>query len=271
MARLRLAARKILPPILADSLRALTQRHRPGVRTWHQVGAGLLRGCWLEVDPADSWAQKMLDSSYEPAVASALASLVQPGWVCLDVGAHVGYYSMVMARLTGPAGHVHAFEPHPNNQKVVVRHLERNALTSVVHLHSIALGNADGKRVFRGTKGPDKSMEGYVEGMRNLTLPGMQKFYEDFVEHIVEQRRLDGTVDRGEVPSPNLLKIDVEGAEVAVLEGTRDTLQSSRPIVLAELHTAATAVQCVNILKDCGYSVRVLNDPVGRACKVLAR
>src|SRR5688500_3536521 len=112
---MRALARRLLPPIVADLLRYARGRLAgpPAERVWSTVRDGVLGGheLWLPDEPA-GWAAAMRAGAYEPAFAAALAGAVRPGDVCYDLGAHIGYYTLLMARIAGPDGVVHAFEPH---------------------------------------------------------------------------------------------------------------------------------------------------------------
>ncbi|KRT76227.1 MAG: FkbM family methyltransferase [Armatimonadetes bacterium CSP1-3] len=72
------------------------------------------------------------------------------------------------------------------------------------------------------------------------------------------------------MPRPHFIKIDVEGAEAAVLRGGLETLRTARPVVAAELHTAANAAEAAGLLSAAGYQVRVVEDREATRCLIVA-
>jgi len=186
------------------------------------VGTGFCRyRMWL------SWraAMGMVLGAYEPEVAEVLRREIRPGNVCIDIGAHVGYYAILMARLTGEEGAVVAFEPVPENFEMLQRNIALNSLTNV-QLEPLAVSEGEGG--LRLTLRSDEqftmtaSASGYAVGDRRKVID-------------VATCSLDGYLARlGSVP--DIIQIDVEGAELAVLKGAKATLRKARPKLLIEIH-----------------------------------
>ncbi len=161
----------------------------------------------------------------EPGVQRILEILVRPGSVIYDVGANVGFITLIAARFAGSAGRVFAFEPLPDN----FRQLERNArINGFEHVRAknIALANSDGPGLFRISKSPTWG--------KLATVPG--EVADEIGQIEVPVVRLDSLVQGEKLPWPNLIKIDVEGAEAEVLDGALETIQRARPILIIELH-----------------------------------
>lgn len=155
----------------------------------------------------------MLDGYWEMWVTEAMASLLRPGMVALDAGANVGYYTLLMAELVGPAGRVHALEPNPRLAEHLYWSIRMNARTEVT-LHARPLGAASGRPVIlhvpAGLPQNGHVVPGSGSGsMRTIT-----------VDEIVG----DGPLD--------FIKIDVEGAEWAVWQGMAGVLARRRPLVV---------------------------------------
>ncbi len=162
---------------------------------------------------------------YEPEAMQSIRRLVNAGDCCIDVGANLGYYTISLANWVGPSGLVVAFEPFPGNFAILEKNVHLNRLQNVI-LEPSALSDCKGalqliyavEEQFSATP----SVGGYaVEGNR--------------VSIKVPTRRLDDYV-AGLGRAPDFIKIDVEGAELAVLEGARRTLAAVRPILLVEIH-----------------------------------
>lgn len=254
--------RGITPPVIINLRRSLKRRVLP---RWYQVEQGILKGQWLFVSLSDGWARTMLRGTYEVQMVTALASRVKPGWICFDIGAHIGYYSLLMSKLSGLQGQVHAFEPFPYTVDYLHRHLERNNLTSI-HVHPIAIADANGSATIQGISSVGKNVLAFLKGVRVLS----SSTGESAVPQTVDQRRIDDLVEQQLVPTPHVIKVDVEGAELPVLLGARRTLQRAKPVVVVELHTAANAVECVAFLQGVGYQVRLLDSIADDRCQILA-
>ena len=99
----------------------------------------------MAVDTTDVMGRMLATSGvWEPAATAAFRSLLSPGDVCVDVGAHVGYYTLLASKLVGPAGHVFALEPAPSTFEALSSNLASNAVTNVTALR-FAAGAAHGR------------------------------------------------------------------------------------------------------------------------------
>lgn len=198
-----------------------------------------------------------------------LGRFVRPGDVCVDIGASYGTYTVPLARLASPGGWVHAFEPRRRSRAVL-----RSAVASLtpgnVSIHRIGLADhsgtdtivtprrrwllpVPGRTFLKGTL-----EDGYYEGFR-----------EEFggaAEHEVEVTTLDRLVEAGHVARADLVKIDVEGAELRVCDGARRTLERFRPVVLCEIedrHTRKYGHGADDVLawfRALGYQPHVVDD-----------
>jgi FkbM family methyltransferase len=164
--------------------------------------------------------------SWNPAEYEAFRRAVDPGAVALDVGANVGAYSVLLGQWVGPSGHVFAFEPEPRAFHGLSRHVALNRLGAIVHPISVALADREGpaRLVVGATAGETRINSEAVEGAP--TLP-------ETMTRVTTVDRF--CAERAIVPS--FLKIDVEGLELAVLRGARDTIRRCRHLQLfVEMH-----------------------------------
>lgn len=182
----------------------------------------------------------------EPRVQHAFASLIQPRMVIYDVGANVGFFTVIAARLS-PQGRVVAFEPLPENSERIRHNVALNNLQNII-VRSEALSDTDAQAQFQVSAEPTWGQ-----------LVSVSKGIGPKVGTIdVKVSRLDSLVEAGEIPTPALIKIDVEGAEAGVLRGAERTLRQARPILLIELHGTNQTVAC--LLESLAYSAAVLGD-----------
>lgn len=162
---------------------------------------------------------------YEPALTRIVSSLIREGDICLDVGANFGWYTTLMAGLVGERGAVHAFEPLPT----VFRELERTyALAGSpenVHIYNLALGETGGEvelYLFEGQPTGHASLSKGRSASHTVALSRMVRFDDHAAEHGISH------VD--------LLKVDVEGAELSFLKGAHRLFEQERlPIILMEM------------------------------------
>jgi FkbM family methyltransferase len=154
---------------------------------------------------------------YEPHLTAVFERYCQPGMTVVDVGANLGYYSLLAARLVGPAGRVVALEPNSENCRLLLSSLRLGAVTNV-DLVPVACDTTTGWAYYSTHVG---SNGGLVDDGDLLGRPGV----------VVPTFRLDDVVS-GPV---HFLKLDVEGAEGRVVQGATRILERDRPIVTTEL------------------------------------
>jgi FkbM family methyltransferase len=169
---------------------------------------------------------------------AAMAEEIRPAGFFFDIGANVGYYTILASRLVGPAGKVVAFEPVPRNIDFLRQHIELNGATNVV-LMPVAV--SDSKGTVRFALGPDSAMGHIGEGG----------------ELAVETTTIDDVTDELGV-TPDVMKIDVEGAEREVLLGAAKMFERARPVIFLSTHSDELRTWCVGYLKQLGYAVTPL-------------
>jgi FkbM family methyltransferase len=229
-------------PGVAGFQRWLVNRVLSGEPFLHAINSGPAAGLRFEVTlPLDKaiWA-----GTYEPEFAEAISQGVKDGDVCYDVGGYRGYMSGVMA-LAG-ASRVLVFEPLPENQQALQRLSSLNPELNIT-LEPVAVGNTDGSVRLRVMA--DASMG-------KLVISTFQAGATGTGEIDVAIRRLDSLVQAQEIPSPQVIKIDVEGAELCVLLGAAGVLRDSRPLVFIEAHSASLEQACSQELAQLGYRIR---------------
>jgi len=168
--------------------------------------------------------------SYEPNEFDFLGRILRPGMTVIDAGANEGFYSLFCARRVGPRGVVVAVEPSPRERARLENNLALNGLRNVRVLRS-GLAAGRGRAVLRIANAEHNGQNTLgAFAYDSVTLA-------DEVE--IELEPLDAVVRAQALGRVDLLKIDVEGAELAVLQGAEELLARSRPLVLFELLEAA--------------------------------
>ncbi len=169
-----------------------------------------------------------------------LRSLVGPGSVCVDVGSAAGLYTLALSRLAGPSGQVHSVEPlsfaHPGWNRVLRARDARN-----VQHHVMALGAEPGGGVMSvpiGRFGPVTGRSFLAGRCRGL---GSNAEFAHQRAVTVQVDTLDGLCTRTGMTGLDFIKIDVEGAELRVLEGGQQAIESFKPAILIEIEARHTA------------------------------
>lgn len=163
-----------------------------------------------------------LTKQYEPHVTRMLRSLLRSGDTFVDIGANLGYFTLLAARLVGDRGAVIAFEPNPENCRLLRRSLAQNGIRNV-HLHEKAVAESAQRLSFSTS-----SLHSNARILRPEELHGHEEWY-DQVEAIALDDILGDLV--AEIA---LIKIDIEGAEPRAWQGMQALLQRHRPIILTE-------------------------------------
>jgi len=161
-------------------------------------------------------------STFSGGVLELLGGLLAGGGTLVDVGAHVGLISIPVARRTG--ARCVAFEPAPLNAACLRRNVERHGVGQQVAVHELALSERAGRIAFALCA--DNSGDNHV--LAEGAAPGAARG--TVLE--VESARLDDVIDASALAKPIVLKLDVQGAEVKVLTGARNTLQHVSAVVL---------------------------------------
>ena len=187
---------------------------------------------------------------YEPLTQRSFVESLRPGMTMVDIGAHVGFVTVLSARLVGPSGRVHAFEPSGDNLAYLRRNVALNGHGNVT-VHAAAVGSESCMREFHLAESSDSN------GFYAHPLTGTVRTVR------VEQKALDDVIT-GPVDA---VKIDVEGAETEVLDGMRRLLRENpRMTVWAEWNPACMRnagydpLELPRRLRELGFGLTVLDD-----------
>jgi FkbM family methyltransferase len=188
----------------------------------------------------------MLDGYWEMWNTEAIISLVKPGMTVLDIGAHCGYFSVLMADLVGPSGHVHAFEPNPPIADLLRWSVAVNGFGDRTTVHEVALGDADGVAALDVPANEPKNAHLVPGGSGGSLLQ-------------VPLARADG------IPgalAADFIKIDAEGAEEAIWRGLRDILATDRPLTILLEFTSGRYADPAKFLDEIlshGFSLGIID------------
>ncbi len=190
--------------------------------------------------------------SYEMEKCVRFAEAVPDGGVVFDLGGNVGYYTLISAFRAGPRGRVFVFEPLPRNLDFLRRHLALNRIENVTVIDA-AVSDRSGTVRFAEDASTSKGRIG-----ESGTLE-------------VKSISLDDWIDQGLLPAPDLLKIDIEGAEFLALQGVRRMLAANHPPIFLSTHSGKVHKECLAFLSMLGYRCAPLDGrPLERSRDLLA-
>jgi FkbM family methyltransferase len=170
---------------------------------------------------------------YELPVHHAFTARIEPGMTVVDVGAHIGFFALGAALRTGPTGKVYAFEPSPETADLLERHVHMNGFDGLVEVLRIGLSDREGEAAFYA-HGETMAAAMFPE---NIALLSPEELGSPPEEHRIGTTTLDIFCSERSI-SPDRIKIDVEGAELAVLKGAAKILRGDAEI-LCEVHPSA--------------------------------
>ncbi|MGB2645583.1 MAG: FkbM family methyltransferase [Candidatus Acidiferrum sp.] len=209
--------------------------------TWAKVQSGAAAGVWLKLNPRTGRAY--FEGEVEPTVQEVLQQYLRPGMTFYDIGANIGFFSLLAARLVGQKGRVIAFEADPETASRLRGNVEKNAFDWITveekavwsEPRTVYFARIDPKT------SPDRGLGHVVAGNEENAIQ-------------VTAVALDGFAEGR--PSPDFLKCDVEGAEVEVFRGAQRLLKEKRPGIICEMHSEENQRTLFEEFSRLGYNCK---------------
>jgi FkbM family methyltransferase len=183
----------------------------------------------------------MTSGQYESQSVESLKKIIRPGMRCIDVGAHIGFYTCLLASLVGESGRVYAFEPMPSSFELLLKNIEENQFQQMVQAYQRACSDGSGNLTV--SKISNMFVVGQVGGAERVA---------------AEAVRLDDVIE----DTIDFVKLDVEGHETAVVRGMMSIIARDKPIILSEINeywlqscSHSSAIEYVALLESLGYEV----------------
>jgi FkbM family methyltransferase len=216
-------------------------------------------GFLIRVDPTDYAVGHTVarTGSYEPEVSAKLREVLPSGGTFVDIGANIGWFSLLAASLVGPTGRVIAVEPNPRNVALLRQSAKDNGFDNI-DIVAVALGERPGAAALEtdGSNGRLIPIDG----------PPLQAVEASFV---VATFPLDTVLNEVGATRVDVVKIDVEGAEPLVIRGATRTISESRPLLISEFYPLAldsspwgNARHYLAMLRALGYQLSVIGNEV---------
>lgn len=180
---------------------------------------GAVRGHQMWFGPGSECYLDMTQDTWEPGVTKLLESVLKPGMVVIDAGAHIGYFSLLAAHLVGPRGRVYAFEPAPANYDLLARNIRLNRYSNIVAVQKAVSDVEESATLYLHDDSVAHSLRAQTFGVPSRAIA-------------VDVTTIDRVLEREGWPPVHLVKLDVEGAEAAALRGMRETRRRNRDACL---------------------------------------
>ena len=197
-----------------------------------------------------------LQAEYESRTTRWLMTVTTPGMVVVDIGANIGYFTVLFGRYVGPAGRVLAFEPAPFNRELLARNVRDNGMAEWITIDAAAVTDREGTERFyihnshSGVHSLSAANLAPAEGVQQIKVPATT---------------LDAAVARAGLAQVDIVKIDAQGAETQILRGAAQTLSGPRlRTVLLELwpfgleNCGGSAGEVAERLRDWGFNPSTL-------------
>lgn len=225
---------------------------------WYEFQPGL----WMQLNARDMIQQTiLLEGIWDPALTDLVSTTLKPGDVFIDVGAHVGYFSLLAGRRVTPTGTVLSIEPNPVALEQLHQNVERSRLRHVLIAHTACGHSHEPVRLHLHTESNSS--------MASLSAANAA----GGIEVDVACSTLDHLCAAHGIARADLVKIDVEGAELSVLRGMDRILRQMRPVIVLELEPRllsafdTTTDSILSFLSAYGYRVAPLGGHSNYVCR----
>ncbi len=212
---------------------------------------------WVELnDMGVSW--HCIQNSYEPFETRFIKSFLEPGMTFVDIGANLGWFSLIAAKAVGSTGAVYAYEPKRSLFEHLSKSIKQNNF-SWVTATNCALGDSETQLQIAWSKSCE-----YLGGIWLLTSDDLREELKEHCFETVDVHRLDELFPDTIV---DLVKIDIEGAEYLALKGAEKTLLQHKPVIMSEISpvllnkiSGVTVAQYLDYMRQLGYKCHALDE-----------
>ncbi len=233
-------------PFLGGWLHRTSRQIVPAdIRVWAQTHQGAGKGLWLKLNPRTG--RDHYEGTVELPVQQVLSEHLRPGMVFYDIGANIGFFTLIAARLVGDQGKVCAFEAEPDAFQRLKENIERNNFRNVVAVESAVWSTTGSVTFLRSdpSRSPDRGLGRVAASAKDgdrIVVPSVA--LDDFVRT---------------APPPHFIKCDAEGAEVEIFRAAKRVLGHYKPTVVCETHSPQTAQALEELFRGFAYVLKVLD------------
>ena len=215
-------------------------------RIWHRIEHDACESFWMNINPRT--ASPICDGTVEPEVQKCIVQHLKPGMVFYDIGANIGFFTLLTARLVGSCGKVFSFEADSEIAGRLRENVSRNGFewVSVVEaavwseMADLAFARCD------NSASPDRGLGRVTAVERTHNITSVRAIT---LDHFTQEHA-----------PPDFLKCDAEGAEVDVLRGAENLLRSHHPAIVCEIHSEQCESGVRQILRRHSYGLRRIDE-----------
>ncbi len=253
-----IALRRNMAPLLRHLLEHSSLLRAVGVKvmSWYLKPVVEWDGHTVSVDPTDFGVSFELESTgeYEAATMAYCKKILKPGMVFVDVGANIGLYTLMAARQVGPTGHVYSFEPDSGNGALLQKNVKQNGYDNVIFVQKAVSDYSGSCTLFQsGFNTADHRIYNVSKGRKQVTIDCVS-----LDEYFSPDQRID------------IVKMDIEGAEGAVIKGMDRILRRDNcPQLIVECwpselrKTGTDPLTLFASLEKRGFALSIIDDATG--------
>lgn len=211
-----------------------------------KIISGPLKGLYIYLSPRHGFGKVL--GHYEDKLSELIKLKVKSGTTCIDVGSHVGYFTLLFRKMVGTKGYVYSVDPVEENIVLIDKTVKKNGFSNIKIL-KLALGEVDGvKKAYHSS--------GHSIGMLADNVISISK---GLKETKFQVKRLDTVVREENIKNLDYIKVDIEGAEYNFLLGGKDTIKKHKPVIFMEVHSKEIFKKVYKFLTDYGYRIFDIN------------
>lgn len=213
-------------------------------------GFAVINGHKMFLDNKDPLSLSV-EKEYEPLATRIVSKIIKPGDAILDLGANIGYYTLLFAKMAGINGKVYAFEPEPEIFGILKKNVNENGYKNVIlEQKAVSDKNTTGKLYLRADNRGDNRIYDSRDGREFIDI-GLIRLDDYFSDNKIK-------ID--------FIKMDIQGAEILALSGMRRLLTENNPVIMMEFwpigikRSGGEPKECLNILRSYGYDYYFLSE-----------
>lgn len=203
--------------------------------------------CQMVLPADEPITERITHGQFEPECTKVIKALVADDDNCIDIGGHYGYFTFSLAGLARD-GRVDTFEPVKAHVDRLNQGVQASGLNHVT-IHHCAVADRSGVMRLNFAESDGDDSMAYLQDVGGVASEAADEHYASFSSTEVNVVTLDSM----DLPTPDFIKIDAEGAEGAILAGGRELMKSHRPRMLVEVHGVREAFQVTRALRECDY------------------
>lgn len=234
------------------------------------IQTGLLAGLRI-FGPFNEYSFDLALGKYEPEVTAVIMEICRKDMTAFDIGANLGFHTLLFSKLVGKDGKVYAFEPMPETSKWLKETIKNNGIGNV-SVHQVAISNKSGEGLMKSQDAVDRCATLSQEKGASCYTTGNSKSLAKKCECVtVLTITLDEFCICENIKGMDLIKIDVEGAEMVVLEGLENIkYHKVRPVLIIEIWGEEHLKRAPELLRQWGYDVKTLDEWKGYVAGALS-